>query len=235
VYQVCYTERARVEGCSGSELFSLLCRRGVPRFAAWLRHEGLEVVSASPELLLSMDHGLALSEPMKGTAAAGERELLLASDKDRAELAMITDLVRNDLGSACLPRTVRVRDERVILELPYAVQAVSRVEGQLPPGAGWRDALAALFPGGSVTGAPKKAALQLIRELERSPRGPYCGALGLVGGGDAIFSLLIRTAHRRGGGPFTYGVGGGIVIDSDAESELRELRTKLGALGSGMG
>jgi len=230
VYQVCHTERAAVTGLSGGELLARLCRGGVPRFAAWVRTGGLEVVSASPELLLEVQGDLATSEPMKGTAPAGEAALLAASEKDRAELAMITDLVRNDLSAACLPRTVRVREPRVLLELPYAVQAVSRVEGRLPPGSGWREALAALFPGGSVTGAPKAAAMDVIAALERTPRGPYCGALGLVRDGAAVFSLLIRTAFRSGGGPFVYGVGGGIVIDSDAASELAELSTKLGAL-----
>jgi anthranilate synthase/aminodeoxychorismate synthase-like glutamine amidotransferase len=230
VYQVCHTERATVSGVGGADLLARLCRRGVPRFAAWLRHGDLEVVSASPELLLEVQGARARSEPMKGTAPAGLAEALRASEKDRAELAMITDLTRNDLASVCLPRSVEVLEERSLRELPYAVQAVSLVEGVLPPGAGWSSALAALFPGGSVTGAPKAAAREILAALERSPRGPYCGALGLVDGERAVFSLLIRTAWRRGGGPFTYGVGGGIVIDSDPASELAELRTKLGAL-----
>ena len=151
--------------------------------------------------------------------------------KDRAELAMITDLLRNDLTPVCRPQTVRVTCDRRTLVLPYALQTVSDIAGELHDGATPLDALAALHPGGSVTGAPKAAALAMIRDLEAGPRGAYCGALGLCAGERSVFSLLIRTASRTGE-EWVYGVGSGVVWDSDADAELAELHLKLGALWS---
>jgi anthranilate/para-aminobenzoate synthase component I len=232
VYQVNLTLRARlqVDPDAGAALFAALLRRGVPRFAAWVRlPTGEEFASASPELLFAMRGGLVRCEPMKGTARPEQARELAASDKDRAELAMITDLVRNDLTPVCEPRSVRVVCERRSIPLPYALQTVSEIEGRLLPGRGPIDVLAALHPGGSVTGAPKHAAMSFIRALETSPRGPYCGALGFVDRDAAIFGLNIRTAWRRSE-DWIYGVGGGIVWDSDPARELEEARLKLGAL-----
>ena len=232
VYQVCLTVRAHLAGeaVTGAELLSLMCARGVPRFAAWVRlPDGRELVSASPELFFETARGQVRSEPMKGTARPGAGGQLEASDKDRCELAMITDLVRNDLAPVCRPRSVRVAHERRVLELPYALQTVSDVVGALGSGATPLDVLAALHPGGSVTGAPKQAALAMIRELEETARGTYCGALGLCTEDRSVFSLLIRTATRAADG-WVYGVGGGIVFDSDPRAELEELHVKLGAL-----
>jgi anthranilate/para-aminobenzoate synthase component I len=232
VYQVCYTVRAEVRIAGGAELLAAMCRRGVPRFAAWVRlPTGEEFVSASPELFFATDGRRIRTEPMKGTARGDRAGALEASAKDRAELAMITDLLRNDLTPVCRPRSVRVTCERRTLVLPYALQTVSDIAGELNDGATPLDALAALHPGGSVTGAPKAAALAMIRDLEAGPRGAYCGALGLCAGERAVFSLLIRTGSRTGE-EWVYGVGGGVVWDSDADAELAELHLKLGALWS---
>ncbi|MBI4081600.1 MAG: chorismate-binding protein [Candidatus Lambdaproteobacteria bacterium] len=235
VYQVCYTVRARLECASGAALLAAICGRGLPRFAAWVRLPGgPEFVSASPELFFEIAGSRIHAEPMKGTASAGAAAALEQSEKDRAELAMITDLIRNDLTPICRPRSVRVPCERRIVELPYAMQTVSDVTGILRAGVTPLDALAALHPGGSVTGAPKPAALRMIRELEPEPRGAYCGALGLWRKDGATFSLLIRTAQKdtaqREPGGWVYGLGGGIVYESSAARELDELHTKLGAL-----
>lgn len=232
VYQVCLTLRARVIGVGGSELFSALCRHGPSPYAAWVRFpDGRELVSASPELLLGREGDTVRSEPMKGTARVGEGRILRASEKDRAELAMITDLVRNDLTPVCRPRSIRVVDDRRSVQLPYAVQTVSVIEGELAEGRSDLDALAALHPGGSVTGAPKVAALQMIQRLEPTPRGAYCGSLGLRTEARARHALLIRTAHREADQTaWTYGVGSGVVYDSSAEAEWAELRVKLNAL-----
>lgn len=229
VYQVNLTLRARVEARDGGSLLAQLCRRAVPRFAAWVRTPELELVSASPELLVEVRDRWIHAEPMKGTSAPGERAALERSEKDRAELAMITDLLRDDLHRLCEPGSVQVTNERRFVELPYVVQAVSDVEGVLRPGVGLADVLGVVHPGGSVTGAPREAALAVIDELEATPRGAYCGTLGFEHGGLARFALLIRTAQRRGEA-WTYGVGSGITWDSVPEAELDEVRLKLGAL-----
>ncbi|HPC83551.1 MAG TPA: chorismate-binding protein [Thermoanaerobaculaceae bacterium] len=230
VYQVCLARFARLPACPGSLLAAALWRSSPPSYAAWVRlSDGVELVSASPELLLATEGRRARTEPMKGTAGPEAAGALAASGKDAAELAMITDLLRNDLTPVCLPRSVRVVDPRRFVTLPYAVQTVSVVEGELAPGIGPLDALAALHPGGSVTGAPKLAALRLLRALEGGPRGLYCGALGFLRGGRSAFSLLIRTAARTAEG-WAYGVGSGIVFDSDPAAELEELHVKLGTL-----
>jgi len=230
VYQVCLTLRARLAPVAGAALLARMAAQGLPRFAAWVRlPDGTEFVSASPELLFEIEGERIRSEPMKGTARPDEAGVLTASDKDWAELAMITDLVRHDLTPICRPRSVTVRAERRLVALPYAVQAVSDVEGALLPGVTPLDALEALHPGGSVTGAPKRAALATIRRLESTPRGAFCGALAFCEGGRATTSLLIRTASRDASG-WVYGAGGGIVYDSDPARELEEVRVKLGVL-----
>ncbi|HEY1088247.1 MAG TPA: chorismate-binding protein, partial [Archangium sp.] len=145
------------------------------------------------------------------------------------ELAMITDLLRDDLHRLCVPSSVRVREERRLVELPYVVQAVSDVEGLLPEDVTFRDVLRGVHPGGSVTGAPRQAALEVIAELEPSPRGGYCGTLALEHDGLARAALLIRTAEKRSGA-WRYGVGSGITWDSDPDAELEEVKLKLGAL-----
>lgn len=230
VYQVCYTVRAAIAETTGAELLTIMCSHGIPRFAAWVRlPDGEEFVSASPELFFETDGRQVHSEPMKGTAGPNAAGFLASSEKDTSELAMITDLVRNDLTQVCRPRSVHVACPRRIIELPYAMQTVSDVVGEMTAGATPLDVLAALHPGGSVTGAPKQAALAMIRHIEPGPRGAYCGALGFLYDNRSTFSLLIRTAVKTSSG-WIYGVGGGIVYDSDAEREHDELHIKLGAL-----
>jgi anthranilate/para-aminobenzoate synthase component I len=230
VYQVCLTMRADLSEKSGAKLLSAMCKRNVPRFAAWVRlPDGREFVSGSPELFFETEGRIVHAEPMKGTAQFGAGVWLEDSAKDRCELAMITDLVRNDLAQVSRPRTTRVANERRVLELAYAVQTVSDIVSILDERATPLDVLEALHPGGSVTGAPKPAALAMIRQLENTPRGAYCGALGLWSGERSVFSLLIRTASKGETG-WVYGVGGGIVYDSDPQAELDELYLKIGAL-----
>ena len=223
------TTRVDLGPVSGPALFARLMARGNPRFAAWLRLDGLELISASPELFFRIDGRTLTTEPMKGTAAVGGGEALIGSGKDDAELAMITDLMRNDLTRLCRPRSVRVTAERRLLQLPYAVQAVSEVQGVLDEGVGLEAVLAALHPGGSITGAPKEAAVEWIARLEPDAREAYCGALAWVGAEATVASLLIRTAFRRGE-RFVFGVGAGITWESEAAAEVAELHTKLGAL-----
>jgi para-aminobenzoate synthetase component 1 len=202
------------------------------------------LLSASPEPFLSLDAtGVVATDPIKGTRPRGrdraeDRALaceLLASAKDRAENVMIVDVLRNDLGRVCLPGTVRV-PRLCRLERTAAVQhLVSTVTGQLAPGRDAFDLLAASFPGGSITGAPKIRAMELLEGLEPVRRGPYTGALGWIGPDGAMqTSILIRT-FVADGRRLTLHVGGGITWGSDPAAEWEETVAKargpLGAIG----
>ena len=230
VYQVNLTRRALLGEIDPAALLATVCRRGIPRFAAWVKVSGVgEFVSASPELLVELRGRTVRVEPMKGTAAKGRRAWLEASAKDAAELGMITDLLRDDLQPLCVPHSVRVINPRRFIELPYVVQTVSVVEGQLEKKVTADDVLRRVHPGGSVTGAPREAALAVIARLESTPRRFYCGALGLQSPEGLRTALLIRTAWREPNG-WLWGVGGGITWDSVPKKELEELHLKLGAL-----
>jgi para-aminobenzoate synthetase / 4-amino-4-deoxychorismate lyase len=231
VYQVNLTLRASIDNVSGAQLLQRLCAKQTPRFASWLKIDGVpETVSASPELLFETAEGVIRVEPMKGTAALVDRSRLLQSVKDQAELAMITDLLRDDLHQLCRPGTVSVTNPRLLVELPYALQTVSQVSGTLEPSVNLARIYQVLHPGGSVTGAPRKAARDIIDALETSPRGLYCGSLGLSLAGTCRSALLIRTAQRETAQRWVYGVGSGITWDSEAQQELDEMHLKLGAL-----
>ncbi|GAB2466468.1 chorismate-binding protein [Xylanimonas ulmi] len=191
------------------------------------------VVSASPELYLALDHDTLVSGPIKGTARTPGG----LSDKDRAENVMITDLVRNDLQRVCRAGSVEVSDLLAVERHPGLAHLVSRVRGLLTddvaaaPDLWWR-VLAATFPPGSVSGAPKSSALRLIAELEPTPRGPYCGAVGWVDGdaGRAELAVGIRTfwweRGAAGTGTLRFGTGAGITWGSDPEAEWRETQLK---------
>ena len=193
------------------------------------------IASASPEPFLAIDRfGAVVADPIKGTRPRGrdraeDRALaceLLASPKDRAENTMIVDVLRNDLGRVCRPGTVRV-PRLCRLERTAAVQhLVSTVTGRLAPGRDPFDALAASFPGGSITGAPKLRAMEIIEELEPVRRGPYTGALGWIGPDGAMAtSILIRTLVADGT-RLTLHVGGGITWRSDPAAEWAETIAK---------
>lgn len=177
---------------------------------------GIEIVCASPELFLRRDGQYLVSGPIKGTATT-ESDLL---DKDSAENIMIVDLVRNDLSQVCLTGSVEVPRLLEVEEHPGLVHLVSQVSGELEPGTSWAEILAATFPPGSVTGAPKSAALRIISEHETSPRDLYCGALGWIehGGEQAELAVTIRTFWRDGA-IVKFGTGAGITWESDAHAE----------------
>ncbi len=231
VYQVNFTLRAKICDATASQLFQRLCQRQVPRFAAWLKCPQFpETVSASPELLVQLEGTNLEVEPMKGTSRPEHRTALLDSVKDQAELAMITDLLRNDLQQLCVPGSVTVKNARLLLALPYAIQAVSQVTGVLRSEFDLERVLSVLHPGGSVTGAPRQAARTLISQLESTPRGLYCGNVGFQQGDRFRAALLIRTAQKVAERTFTYGVGSGITWDSEPQAEVDEMRVKLGAM-----
>ncbi|MFN7987506.1 MAG: chorismate-binding protein [Thermoanaerobaculia bacterium] len=193
------------------------------------------VVSNSPELFLDVDLATrrVASSPIKGTvprllggSEETARAALLGSEKDAAEHLMIVDLVRNDLGRVCDAGSVHVPDFRSVRSFRHLHHLESTVAGTLRPGARLAELLAATLPGGSITGAPKRAALGFIRRLEPVARGPYTGAAGYVrGDGRAVFNVAIRTA-RVDGCAVAYHAGGGIVWDSDPLLEWAETETK---------
>ncbi|HSM91776.1 MAG TPA: aminodeoxychorismate synthase component I [Anaeromyxobacteraceae bacterium] len=194
------------------------------------------VVSASPELFFERRGDAVLARPMKGTRPRGRfaeedarfADELRASEKERAENVMIVDLLRNDLGRVAVPGSVRATDVFRVERYRTVHQLVSTVEARVAPGVGLASLFGALFPCGSVTGAPKVAATGIIAGLERSPRGAYCGAVGVVRpGGDAAFSVAIRTVELDlASGAAACGVGGGITWGSDAGDEWREALAK---------
>ena len=201
--------------------------------------DGWAVVSASPELFLARRGRRVWTRPIKGTRPLGARHELLASPKDAAEHVMIVDLERNDLARVCVPGTVRWPELMVAEPLAGVEHMLSTVEGELRPGVGLAEILAALFPGGSVTGAPKIAAVDLIAALEPVGRGASMGALGRVyGNGDLDLALTIRTFAIAEGGVHLW-VGGGIVWDSDPYGEVEESLLKaeplLAAIGAPLG
>ena len=210
-------------------------------FAAFLGlGEGAAVVSASPERFLRLGaDGRVETRPIKGTrprradaaADAAEARALLDSAKDRAENLMIVDLLRNDIGRVCAVGSVRVPVLCGLESFASVHHLVSVVEGRLAPGRTAVDLLRACFPGGSVTGAPKVRAMEIIAELEPARRGPYCGSiawLGADGGMDS--SIIIRTLCIGASGRVAAQAGGGIVADSDPAAEHEESLTKAAAL-----
>ncbi|MFT3972663.1 MAG: aminodeoxychorismate synthase component I [Amaricoccus sp.] len=200
--------------------------------AALLRLAGTTLVSRSPELFFALDgRGGIETRPMKGTAPhladpgadAAARAALAGSPKDRAENLMIVDLLRNDIGRIAEIGSVEVPELFAVESYATVHQMVSRVTGRLRPGIALGQVIAALFPCGSVTGAPKVRAMEIIRELETGPRGAYCGAIGWAGpDGRARFNVAIRTLALHPGGEAVLNVGGGVVADSTADAEYEE-------------
>ncbi|MET8982287.1 chorismate-binding protein [Streptomyces sp. NPDC004539] len=217
------------EGADVDALTALLARGNPAPYAGTIRlpEHGVEIATASPELFLRRDGRTVLSGPIKGTGRT-EADLL---EKDYAENVMIVDLVRNDIGQVCTTGSVTVPDLCAVEKHPGLVHLVSTVAGELRPGAGWPELLAAAFPPGSVTGAPKSSALRVIDALETSPRGPYCGGLGWVDAdrGTGELAVGIRTFWIEGG-LLKFGTGAGITWGSDPEGEWRETELKAARL-----
>lgn len=235
VYQVNLTRRMETT-LRGDPmgLWSRLAVQARAPFSAYLNLGDFQILSLSPERFLRRQGDQAWTEPIKGTVARGETPeqdaldlaSLLAGEKEAAELAMIVDVSRNDLGRVAVPGQVRVTAHREILSLPNVHHLVSRVQALLPPSVGTADLLRATFPGASVTGAPKISAMRIIDGLEPVSRGFYCGALGWMDlEGDFDWSLPIRTATACDG-TLRLGVGGGIVADSDPAAEWEETVAK---------
>ena len=245
VYQVNLSSRSRFLG--SVDPFALAraldADNPVP-FAVTLAGAGWAVVSNSPELFLDVDLAArrVVTKPIKGTIARApdeegdtrRRAELLASAKDAAENVMIVDLLRNDLGKVAEPGHVETTTLRALRSFRHLHHLESAVQARLRPGTGLADVLRAALPGGSITGAPKRAALRFIHDLEPVARGAYCGAAGFVrGDGRAVFNVAIRTA-LVGRDTVDYHAGGGIVWDSRPDAEWREMESKSREFGAAM-
>jgi para-aminobenzoate synthetase component 1 len=210
-------------------------------FSALLRAAGRSIISHSPECFLTVHDRRIACEPIKGTCRRtpgqedAARARLLASAKDRAELAMIVDLMRNDIGRVATPGSVRVACPARILDLPYVHHLVARIEAELDATVGLEDLLTAIFPAGSITGAPKLRAMEIIRELEERPRGAYCGTFGWIASQGALeLAVAIRTMEMTGD-RVQFAAGGGIVSDSDPAQEWDELHAKASTMATVLG
>lgn len=218
-------------GADVDALTSLLAHGNPAPYAGTIRlpAHGVEIATASPELFLRRVGRTVESGPIKGTGRT-EADLL---EKDYAENVMIVDLVRNDIGRVCATGSVTVPELCVVEKHPGLVHLVSTVRGELRPDIGWSELLAAAFPPGSVTGAPKSSALRIIDALETAPRGPYCGGIGWVDAdrGTGELAVGIRTFWiDRADGTLRFGTGAGITWGSDPEAEWRETELKASRL-----
>jgi len=234
-----------------SDLYRRLRRYNPAPYAAYIGlGQGRAVLSSSPELFLDLAGGRVITRPIKGTRPRRPDDEpfcrrmaddLMAAEKDKAELAMIVDLERNDIGRACSYGTVRVTEPRVLEAYAAVFHTVATVEGRLHPGRDVTDLVKATFPGGSITGAPKVRAMQIIAELEPTRRGVYTGAIGYVApptdaepAGRCALNIAIRTLLTAG--PKVHlQVGGGVVADSQPEAEFDETNDKARAMLAALG
>lgn len=243
IYQANLTLRflaARPERFCTAALYAGLRRLSPAPFGAYLGcGSGTAIVGASPERFLRLDpQGYVETRPIKGTARrgttseedAGLAAGLLASEKDRAENLMIVDLMRNDISRVCEIGSVRVAELFAVEHYAQAHHLVSAVEGRLRPGYGAIDLLRATFPGGSITGAPKIRAMQIIDEVEAGPRGAYCGAIAWIGFDGAMDSAITIRSIVATRSVLLAQAGGGIVWDSNAEAEYEEMCLKVAPL-----
>ncbi|BCG93019.1 aminodeoxychorismate synthase component I [Mesorhizobium sp. 131-2-1] len=216
--------------------FDALTERQPVKYGALISLSDPIVLSRSPELFFEIDaEGMIETHPMKGTAPRGAtraedarlKSFLRKDEKNQAENRMIVDLLRNDISLISEVGTLEVPELFRIETYPTVHQMVSRVRARLLPDVGIRQVLAALFPCGSITGAPKIRAMEILHDLERTPRDVYCGAIGWIApGGTMRFSVAIRTISLFSSGEAVYNVGGGVVFDSTAEEEYQECLLK---------
>lgn len=238
-YVVNMAQRLRLK-TSGSPyaIYRYLRTHNPAPFSAYLRAPGLDVCCSSMERFMEIRSGHVVTRPIKGTRPRGgtpdedraNREELARSEKDHSELLMVVDLERNDLSIVCEPGSVGTDPDFAIETYPSVFHLVATVEGTLRKDRCAVDAVRAAFPTGSITGAPKVRAMQIIDELERAPRGLYTGSIGYFSDtGDCDFNVVIRTIVREGGGT-SLGVGGGITVESDFDFEYDETMQKARAL-----
>jgi len=251
VYQINFSQRFESDYDGRPiELYHWQNNHNPSGYAAYIDGGDIHIVSASPEMFITISGDIIRTKPIKGTrprisevdgAFSHAKHInainfneLLHSEKEQAELNMIVDLERNDVAKICVPGTRRVVQPRTIETYPTVFHAVATVAGQLREGIPFCDVLKAMFPGGSITGAPKIRAMEIIDETEPTARGVYTGSIGFIGiDGSACLNIAIRTIIIRGRRAFAQ-AGGGIVADSDPEAEWRETITKARALVAGI-
>jgi anthranilate/para-aminobenzoate synthase component I len=239
VFQVNLSQRFIAEiSDSPAEIYRRLISATPAGFGAFLDYGEFALLGNSPELFIRVDPARRIvTRPIKGTRAnlPGMEEELRESSKDQAELNMVVDLERNDLGRICKVGSVRVTEPRRIEAHPTVYHGVAEIAGELREEVGFVDILRAMFPGGSVTGAPKIRAMEIIGGLERVGRGPYCGAVGYLGpDGSMEFNVAIRTMIIKDGRAHI-SVGGGVVADSQPAQEYEETLVKAKALFAALG
>lgn len=239
VYIANMTQQLQVKSKkSPYQVFKQLRRQNPAPFGGYFNCGEIQIISASPERFLKVRDKIVETRPIKGTRPRGQSKQederlrceLLESDKDKSELLMIVDLLRNDLNRVCVPGSVKVKEHFRIEEYATVFHLVTTIVGELCPACGITGLLAAAFPGGSITGAPKIRAMEIIDELERASRGLYTGSMGYLGlDGACDLNIVIRTAvHRQG--IYHLGVGGGITCESERDFEYEETLQKARAL-----
>ena len=239
VFQVNLSQRFESDlPCPAYELYKRLRMVNPAPFASYLNFQGVTIVSASPERFLKVQGDLVETRPVKGTRPRGREPVedqslaqeLTQSAKDRAENVMIVDLERNDLGRVCHYGTVKVTELAIMETFPTIFHLTSTIVGRLRQGKSNIDLLKATFPGGSITGAPKVRAMEIIDELEPTKRSVYTGSIGYLSfNGDLDINIVIRTFLIKEGKAY-FQVGGGIIYDSDSEAEYLETLDKAKAL-----
>jgi len=247
VYQVNFSQRFECDFTAmPMELFGWQNRYNPSPYAAYIDGGSFQIVSASPEMFITIADGIISTKPIKGTRPRAPKteenrqtnainfDELVNSEKEQAELNMIIDLERNDLARICKPGTRKVVQPRTIESYPTVFHAVATVAGELGEQILFCDILKAMFPGGSITGAPKLSSMKIIDETEPTARGVYTGSIGFIGiDGNVCLNIAIRTIIITRKKAFAQ-TGGGIVADSDAEAEWAETLTKARALLGGI-
>ncbi len=247
VYQVNFSQRFECDYTAEPiDLFNWQNRFNPSGYAAYIDGGEFAIVSASPEMFITINNGLISTKPIKGTRPRAsntpEREEtntknfneLACSEKEQAELNMIIDLERNDIARICVPGTRRVVQPRTVEAYPTIFHTVATIAGQLREKVCFCDVLRATFPGGSITGAPKVSAMEIIDQTEPTQRNVYTGSIGFLGlDGNVCLNIAIRTIIIKAGSAYVQ-AGGGIVADSDPQAEWDETLTKAKALLAGI-
>ncbi len=235
IYQINYTHLMQAQmDRSGRELFGLFAEANPADYAVYWEAKDLNIISLSPESFVCIKDDTITTMPIKGTRPRGAtpqedaqlKNELLTSRKEQAELFMITDLLRNDVGKVSRVGTVDVIHKKKLQELATVFHTFAEITGKKSPVLSNIEALLSMFPGGSITGCPKKRAIEIINEIEDSPRGIYTGSIGyILPNQDLEFNIAIRTVIQRGN-HLSLGVGGGITIESNVVDEYHETFAK---------